>query len=389
MTAIILATASLAIWLYLLFGRGSFWRGRERDDGATLPAATRWPGVIAIVPARNEADVVAESIASLLRQRYRGALSVLLVDDGSTDGTAEIALRAAAQGGHRLDILRGSNLPPGWTGKLWAMHTGVRHIETTAAPAELILFTDADIAYRAPDAVENLVRNALARGSVLTSLMVKLRCESLAERALVPAFIFFFAKLYPFAWVNDLGRGTAAAAGGCMLVRRDALARAGGVEAIRSALIDDCALGAAMKRQGPIWLGLTERVVSLRKYPEYNDIRRMVVRSAYAELRYSPWLLAGAVLGMALTYLAPPLLATSATGIAQLLGILAWLAAALSFVPTLRFYGRSLLWAPALLAIAAVYMLFTIESAIQHWRGCGGAWKGRFQAAGTRGSFPS
>jgi hopene-associated glycosyltransferase HpnB len=382
--------ASLAIWLYLLLGRGGFWRGAERDDNLLRGEAEAAPGgalpdVIAVVPARDEAGVIARSIGSLLRQTYRGAFTVVLVDDGSSDGTGEVARTAAAAAGaaDRLTVLRGSEPPPGWTGKLWAMQRGFEHVQLQASSADFVLFTDADIAYEAPDALETLVRGALARKTVLTSLMVKLRCDSAAEKILVPAFIFFFQKLYPFAWVNDPRRGVAAAAGGSMLVRRDALAGCGGLAAIRHALIDDCALGALLKRQGPIWLGLTERVVSLRPYPAFGDIRRMVTRSAYAELRYSPVRLAGAIAGMMVTYLAPPLLALFADGAARAMGIGAWAIMAVVYWPTLRAYGRSPAWALALPLVAATYTVFTIDSAIQHWRGRGGAWKGRFQAHGA------
>jgi len=248
-----------------------------------------------------------------------------------------------------------------------------------------VLFTDADISYEAPDALARLVRGAEARGLALTSLMVKLRCESFAERLLIPAFVFFFDMLYPFGWVADRKKTTAAAAGGCMLVRRAALSRAGGVESIKGALIDDCALGAVMKRQGPIWLGLTERVVSIRPYPSFHDIRRMVVRSAFAELRFSPLRLFGTLTGMVVTYVAPPLLAIFGSGLAQILGGAAWLMMTISFQPTLRLYRCSPLWGFALPGIAAIYTGFTVESAIEHWRGRGGAWKDRFQAAASAG----
>jgi hopene-associated glycosyltransferase HpnB len=386
-TAALVGIASLAIWLFLLFGRGFFWRAAERDDAfvaaeESAAAAGEWPSVTAVVPARDEADVIAKSVGLLLRQTYPGTFSVVLVDDQSTDSTGAVARSAAQEAGapELLTVLEGSDPPAGWTGKLWAMDQGIRHVAAQAEPPDYVLFTDADIAYEAPDAVACLVAGAKAEGLVLTSLMVKLRCKSLAERMLVPAFVYFFAKLYPFAWVNDPRRATAAAAGGCMLVRREALAAAGGLQAIRGALIDDCALGALMKQQGPIWLGLTQRVVSLRPYPDLNAIRRMVVRSAYAELRYSPLRLAGTLAGMTLTYLAPPLLTVFAGEPARALGAAAWVLMALSFVPMARFYQRSPLWGLALPAIAALYTAFTIESAIQHWRGRGGAWKGRFQA---------
>ena len=227
------------------------------------------------------------------------------------------------------------------------------------ASAHLSLFTDADISH-APDSLKSLVARTQSGGYVLTSLMAKLRCESLAERMFIPAFIFFFQMLYPFAWSNNPRRATAAAAGGCMLVRRDALAQAGGIAAIRGALIDDCALAKKLKAYGPIWIGLTNRVHSARAYPAIEDIRHMVSRTAYAQLRYSPLLLAGTVLGLAMTYLAPLALAAFATGSARFLGIAAWVLMALAFQPTLRFYGRSGLWGPALPAIAATYMAFTL-----------------------------
>jgi len=384
----LVAIAGLAIWLYLLLGRGLFWRAAERDDalvGAddSRTPARDWPSVMAIVPARNEAEHIATSVGSLLRQTYPGRFDILLVDDQSADETGEIALRAAgaSAASGRLTVLRGSEPPAGWAGKLWAMHQGFQHVGALPEPPDFVLFTDADIAYTAPDMVERLVRGAGGRGSVLTSLMVKLRCETFAERLLVPAFIFFFAKLYPFAWVNDPRRKLAAAAGGCMLVKRDALQAAGGLQAIRGALIDDCALAALLKRQGPIWLGLTQRIVSLRPYPHLADFRRMVVRSAYTELHHSPLRLAGAVAGMAFTYVAPPLVALFAGWPAWAIAAAAWTLMMLAYIPTLRFYGRSPLWALALPLIAALYTAFTIESAVQHWRGRGGAWKGRLQAA--------
>ena len=372
---------ALAIWTYLLFGRGWFWLCRERDDSAVAKPPDAWPGVVAIIPARDEADMIASSVGSLLRQDYPGAFSVVVVDDQSTDGTAAAALAAAseAQAPERLQIVTGNGPPPGWTGKLSAMRQGLAEVEAGAVKPEFVLFTDADIAY-APHVLSRLVAIAQAKDSVLTSLMVKLRCESPAELWLAPAFVFFFQMLYPFAWVNDPRRATAAAAGGSMLVRREALGAAGGLEAVRGALIDDCALGALMKGQGPIWLGLTEDVRSLRAYPAFADFGRMVSRSAFAELRYSPLRLAGAVAGMALVYLAPALLAIFARGPAQAAGALAWAAMALSLMLTLRLYRRPLIGALALPVIAAAYVAFTFGSALQYWRGRGGYWKGRIQA---------
>ena len=383
-----LSLLSLAVWAILLFGRGWFWLCGERDDSVAPASNARlenapasWPEVVAIIPARDEADLIPESVGSLLRQVYRGRFSMVVVDDQSADGTAAAALAAARAAGaaDRLRIVSGSSLPPGWTGKLWAMRQGLAAIDNGSAAPEFVLFSDADIAY-APHALGRLVAIAGAKMSVLTSLMVKLRCESPAERWLVPAFVFFFQMLYPFAFVNDPGRRTAAAAGGCMLVRRETLDAAGGLEALRGALIDDCALGALMKRQGPIWLGLTENVRSLRAYAAFADFRRMVARSAFAELRYSPLRLAGAVAGMGLTYLAPPFFAVFAQGIAQAAGALAWAMMALALAPTLRLYGRPLAGGLALPATAAAYVAFTLESAVQYWRGRGGYWKGRIQA---------
>lgn len=371
------------IWSWLLFARGGFWRARERDDreGPPHPLRGVWPAVVAVVPARDEALLIAETLSSLVRQRYPGPLSVILVDDHSTDETAACARQAAAAAGgaERLTVLAGAALPPGWSGKLWAVAQGVCHAERLPQPPEYLWLTDADIAHE-PDALTALVTRAQQGGLVLTSLMVKLRCESLAERALIPAFVFFFQMLYPFRWVNCRKQPTAAAAGGCMLVRRDALAAAGGIEAIRGALIDDCALARRMKAHGRIWLGLTGRAHSLRAYPRVRDIRRMVARTAYVQLRESPLLLAAAVLGMAVTYLAPPLIACFAEGAARLPAVVAWAMMAVAYQPTLRLYGRSWRWGPALPAIATAYLLFTLDSAWQHWRGVGGMWKGRAHA---------
>jgi len=385
----------LAIWLYLLAARGAFWLARERDEepatavgqssgGPSLAgpsSAGPWPAIAAIIPARDEAECVGETISSLLRQDYPGEFNVILVDDHSRDGTAQAATAAAAALGAipRLTVLPARTLPAGWTGKLWAQHQGVEHAGNASPLPAYLLLTDADIVY-APDALRSLVARAQADGTVLTSLMAKLRCESLAERMFVPAFIFFFQMLYPFAWVNDPRRATAGAAGGCMLVDREALLKAGGMAAIRDALIDDCALAKALKAHGPISLALTERVRSIRGYPDVASIRRMVSRTAYAQLRYSPLLLAGTIVGLALTYLAPVGLALFASGLAQYFGIVTWLLMAFALRPTLRFYRVSALWGLALPAIAAIYMAFTIDSAYQHARGRGGMWKGRAQA---------
>ncbi|MDE2162466.1 MAG: glycosyltransferase [Alphaproteobacteria bacterium] len=363
---------SLAIWLVLLLGRGFFWRARERDDRDTPVEPVRWPSVVAVVPARNEADVIARSIGSLLAQDYAGAFRVILVDDQSGDGTGHAA---RALGSDRLTVLDGAAHTAGWTGKLFAVSQGVA---AAGAAPDYLWLTDADIAH-APDNLRRLMARAEKDKLVLVSLMAKLNCESFAEHFLIPAFVFFFDMLFPFGWVNDPRRRMAAAAGGCMLVRREALERAGGIEAIRTEIIDDCALGRALKAQGAIWLGLTERAVSLRPYPKIGDIRHMVSRSAYAQLHYSPVLLAGTVLGMLLLYVVP-LVGFVMGGLAALFGAFAWAVMTVMFQPMLYFYRRSPFWGLALPLIGVFYAGFTIDSAVQVWRGHGGMWKGRAQA---------
>ena len=378
---IALAFVPLAAWVYLLFGRGMFWRLRERDDDGPAPVdAMEAPSVIAVVPARDEADVIATAVTSLLAQDYKGRFRLVLVDDQSSDGTAEVARRAALASGRddRCEILPGSERPAGWTGKLWAMKQGLAYAQKMQA-AQYVLFTDADIAH-ASDNVSRLVARAEDEQLVLVSLMAKLECGTAAERLLIPAFVFFFAMLFPFSQVNESTRKTAAAAGGCMLVRTEALHAAGGLERIADAIIDDCALARILKVQGAIWLGLSARVRSLRPYRTVGEIGRMIARSAYAQLRCSPLLLCGTVLGMAIVYAAPVALALFAHGLPRIAGVLAWVLMALSFQPILRFYRLSPLWGVALPLIGALYAGFTVQSAVQHWRGRGGMWKGRAQA---------
>ena len=379
--AIILGIAALTSWLVLLLARGGFWLCRERDDaGPPLPEPASWPSITAVVPARNEADVVSGSLGSLLAQDYPGRLRVILVDDNSTDGTGEVARSCADS--ERLGVITGTPLPPGWTGKLWAVKQGVARACEGQGP-DYLLLTDADIAH-APNSLRHLVTRAEKGRLVLTSLMARLAITTWAERLMIPAFVLFFAMLFPFAWANDPHRSTAAAAGGCMLVRREALEVAGGIDAIRMEIIDDCALARLMKSQGPIWLGLTHRAVSLRPYGSLGEIGRMISRSAYAQLGFSPWLLVGTVLGMGLIFLAGPALALFAHGVAQYLGLATWLAMALAFQPMLRFYRRSPFWGLTMPVIGLVYTAFTVQSAIQDWRGHGGMWKGRAQAAVVR-----
>jgi hopene-associated glycosyltransferase HpnB len=367
----------LAIWLYMLVLRYGFWRLKERD---TLPVAepAAWPSVVAVVPARNEADVIQRSIGSLIAQDYPGSFHIVLVDDQSDDGTGDLARGLESD---RLTVLTGAARPPGWTGKLWAMQQGSDHARIREP--EFLWFTDADIAHSS-DNLRQLVARAEEGNNVLVSLMARLSCKTTAEHFLIPAFVFFFDMLFPFGAVNDPTNPVAAAAGGCMLARRAALEKAGGIAAIRHNIIDDCALGRTMKRHGPIWLGLTDRAVSLRPYDHIADIRHMVSRSAYAQLGYSPLVLAGTMLGLGIVYLAPVMTALFAWGSSQLAGWLAWIVMAAMFQPILRFYRLSPLWGLALPLIGVFYAAFTLDSALQHWSGKGGMWKGRAQADAKR-----
>ncbi len=366
---IALAFLSLLAWAYLLALHGRFWlSGPELIPGR--PAAN--PPVAVVVPARDEAACIGAALRSLLAQDYAGPFRVVLVDDGSTDGTGEIA---RAIGDDRLTVLSGQPRPPGWSGKLWAMAQGVGAAGAAGA-AEYVLLTDADILHD-PRHVSALVARAEAGRLDLVSEMVALACDTPAERALVPAFVYFFQLLYPFARVNAPSSRTAAAAGGSMLVRAEALARIGGLAAMRGALIDDVALAARVKAGGPVWLGHGVLARSVRPYPGLADIWRMIARTAFVQLRHSFVLLAGTVLGLALIFLVPPVAAIAGEGLARWLGIAAWLGMAASFVPTLRRYRRSWLWGAALPLIAAFYMAATVGSALDHLRGRGVVWKGR------------
>ena len=360
----VLAALVVLVWLYLLLGRGFFWWTREAQFSSG-PAPLR--RVAVVIPARNEAPLIAKAVASLAAQDYGGPFEIFVVDDHSTDATAEAAL-----GAH---VVAAGPLPDGWTGKLWAVSEGVR--AAAAFEADYFLLTDADIVH-APGNLSRLVAHAEAGGYDLASLMVELRCETLAERALIPAFVFFFLKLYPPRWIASSTHATAGAAGGCMLVRRDALERIGGIAAIRGELIDDCALAKAVKRGGGrVWLGLTSQARSIRQYSSFAEVGRMISRTAFTQLGYSPLLLAGTVLGMSAIYLLPPVLAL---GFRSWLAALAWLMMMVAYAPVLRLYRRSLVWAPALPLVALFYTAATVASAVQYWMGSGGAWKGRAQA---------
>jgi hopene-associated glycosyltransferase HpnB len=374
--SIVIAVICAAIWVYLIAARGGYWRADVRDDTGISGTAGPWPAVAVVIPARNESECIARSVTSLLRQDYRGPLTIVVVDDDSDDGTGAVATDAAADDA-RLRVIRTNGPAAGWTGKVWAVSQGIAAVETSHP--DYLLLTDADIEH-APDTLSWLVAQSINGRFVLTSLMAKLRCISLAEKIHVPAFIYFFQMLYPFAWVARADSSTAAAAGGCMLVRADALARVGGIASIRGALIDDCSLGTKLKTVGPIWLGLTNRVQSIRPYPTFADVARMVTRSAYSQLRYSPLALIATTLGMTITFIAPLILALFASGLPRYLGLLAWAAMSLSFVPTLRYYRLSPIWSVALPGIALLYMSYTLQSAYQYFRRRGGQWKGRVQA---------
>jgi hopene-associated glycosyltransferase HpnB len=398
------ALAAVA-WAYLLAGHGGYWRTDQRLPAAAA-APGRWPGVVAVVPARDEAAVLPATLPSLLAQEYPGAFSVVLVDDESSDGTASVAaaLGGTAAGtdpvrrpGRGLGVISGARTPAGWAGKVWAMAQGLQ----AAGDAEYVLFTDADIAYQ-PGSLAMLVSAAEADGRVLVSQMALLRADTAWERLLVPAFVYFFAQLYPFRRVNRPGSRSAAAAGGCMLVRRRELAAAGGLERIRGALIDDVALGHLMKAApsaGRCWLGVTTDIVSVRPYPRLSDIWNMVARSAYTQLRCSPAALAGTVAGLLWLYLLPP--AAVVGGLAGLAAgggaVFGWLAAAglaswavmtVTYLPMLRLYRLSPLRAPGLPFIAVLYAAMTADSARRHYRGRGGEWKGRRRGR-SHGSGPA
>jgi hopene-associated glycosyltransferase HpnB len=386
---IALAGVPAGIWLYLLLFRGAFWRERPETMDAAVRADGPWPDVAAIVPARNEAGVVGEVVAALLRQDYPGKLTIILVDDNSEDGTGQEALDAAkaiaADHSHRLRVIQGKKLAAGWTGKLWAVNQGLAEAQRAAPGATYFLLTDADI-HHAPDSLSRLVARAEQGRFSMVSLMAKLRTDTFAEKALIPAYIFFFQKLYPFAWVRDPKHKLGAAAGGCMLVRASALKKIGGIAAIRGALIDDCALGRAIKTTGPIWLGLASNVVSLRGYPHWRDIWNLIARSAFTQLNHSALLLIGSVLGMIATYFLPPLIAISPDPGIRPLGIIAWAIMAFAYLPTLSNYRRSPLWAPFLPLVACFYTAATVASALRYWSGKGGQWKGRAQAENVKKS---
>jgi hopene-associated glycosyltransferase HpnB len=387
----VLGIITLGIWLHLFFGRGWFWRVRRQDaDRAADETLSNWPGVVVVVPARNEAETIGLVITSLLQQDYPGSFSVVVVDDHSEDATARIASEAVGQFGaaERLKIVSAPALSENWTGKLWALNEGVSSGGVTnlgtpgvlAQAPSFYWFTDADVIH-APDTLRRLVGRAQLEGLDLASLMVLLQAKTFPERALIPAFLYFFLMLYPPKWIEDEELSTAGAAGGCILLKSEALARIGGLAAIRGEVIDDCALAKAVKASGgKVWMELTRKSESLRTYGTFGELRDLIARTAFTQLRYSSIVLAGTLIGMLLTYVAPVVLVFVDDPTTKVLGATAWALMTLSFVPTLRFYRLSVLWAPLLPLTALFYTYATWISAVRYWMGTGGQWKGRAQA---------
>jgi len=371
-----LSALSLFIWFHLTYFRGGFWKSDQRLS--EVFEMDRWPAVVTVIPARNEAETIAITVNSLLEQQYKGQLHIIVVDDNSDDATAEAA------GAHsNLKVIRGKPLQSGWTGKLWAVHQGLEEIANFAPKAEYVLLTDADIAHH-PQNLELLVSKAVKSKRGLVSLMVALRCESFWERLLIPAFVYFFQKLYPFRLVNRPTHPMAAAAGGCMLVHLPTLREVGGIEPIKDRLIDDCAMGALIKSKSAIWLGVSTQTRSLRAYSSLSDIWQMVARTAFVQLNHSVLALLGTVMAMVVVYLVPPSLFVYGLWTSDpLLWITAggaYIIMAQLYAPTLRLYKQPFLMAFSLPVAGFVYTLMTLSSALSHWRGRGGAWKGRSYA---------
>ena len=389
--AIAILSLSLLIWLFMLFFWGQFWRGRTNLDYC-YPLLTaqdkhnndKYPDVWGIIPVRNEAAVIADSLSSLLEQNYQGEFNLVLVDDQSTDRTVAIAQEIGRKFNclSKINIVTGKPLPPGWKGKIWALAQGIDYLSQQNIKPDYLLLTDGDIQHEQHN-LQKLVEFAQIKQLDMVSLMVLLRCQSFWEKLLIPAFVFFFGKLYPFEWVNNSQKSIAAAAGGCILIRRQTLEAIGGIAVLRDALIDDCTLAQKVKAQKyNIWLGLTSSNLSLRPYENLKSIWDMVARSAYTQLNYSVWLLLIAVFGMILLYLSSPIALFA--GISQhnvmliLFGISIWLLMAIAYFPTIRLYRLAPWWSFTLPAIAFLYTLMTIDSARKHWLGEGEVWKGRF-----------
>ncbi len=378
LTPTLLAAIPLAIWIYLLLARGNFWRLSE-DDIAPMPLEN-WPRVVAVVPARNEAETIARAVASLASQDYPGEFEIFVVDDQSEDGTAALARQAAAGLGatRRVTVASVAALPPGWTGKLWALNEGIS-VAAEKAPA-FFWFSDADVVH-APDTLRRLVFRAERDSLDLASLMVLLQVKTFPERLLIPPFLYFFLMLYPPHWIADQKSRTAGAAGGCILMRRSALERIGGIAAIRSELIDDCALARTVKGSGgKIWMGLTRASVSLREYGSFAEIRDMIARTAFAQLRQSFMLLAAALIGLFVTFWMAWIVFFSGDDPAWIIASTAVALMTATFLLTVRFYGLSTVWAFTLPVAALFYGYATLLSAVRYWLGRGGQWKGRAQA---------
>jgi hopene-associated glycosyltransferase HpnB len=380
------AALPVLIWLYLLCARGRFWLVKpalapgDSDSAGSRLVGTHAPRIAVVIPARNEVSVIAGTITSLLAQDFPGSCEIFVVDDNSSDGTADAAL-AAGRGS--VTVLNAPSPPAGWTGKMWALSHGVER--ALAAAPDFLLFTDADI-HHAPDSLQKLTAIAADGRFDLVSFMVKLRCDTFAERALIPAFVFFFFLLYPPPWIRNPKRKTAGAAGGCILITPAILRKAGGIEAIRGEVIDDCALARRVKSAGGrIWLGLTEETASTRSYETFGEIEKMIARTAFRQLNHSALLLAGTVAGLAITYLLPVALLFTGRPAYALPGLAAWALMTITYLPMVRFYQLSPLWAPLLPAVALFYTASTIHSAFKYWTGRGGEWKGRVQDSGVEG----
>jgi hopene-associated glycosyltransferase HpnB len=378
LSSIYLAAIPFTIWFYLLLARGSFWKVQE-DDTAPQPLE-HWPPVVAVVPARNEAQTIASAVGALAKQDYPGEFSIVVVDDHSADGTAALALQAAEESSATKPVVvhTATPLPPGWTGKLWALNEGLS-LAAEKAP-KFYWLTDADVVH-APDTLRRLVFRAERDALELTSLMVLLQAKSFPERLLIPPFLFFFLMLYPPRWIADPKARTAGAAGGCILLRRDALERVGGIAAIRSEVIDDCALARAVKKTGgKIWMGLTRASVSLREYRSLAEIRDMIARTAFAQLRHSFFLLVAALAGLFATFWLAWILFLTGNDPAWIMASTAISIMTTTFLLTVSFYGLSPLWSFTLPLAAAFYAYATWLSAARHWLGRGAQWKGRSHA---------
>jgi hopene-associated glycosyltransferase HpnB len=382
--AIALAALSLLIWLGLFFFNGHFWQIWIVDaDREKVSVPSALPSVVAVVPARNEAETIAETVSALARQNYSGEFSIVVVDDHSEDGTGDLARKAAEKSGPttKIRVVAAPELIPGWTGKLWALQAGVD--AANLSKPDFLWFTDADIVH-APNTLQRLISRAENNQLDLTSLMVMLQARSFAEKLIIPPFLYFFLMLYPPRWIAEAKSRTAGAAGGCILLRRNALERIGGLAAIRNEMIDDCSLARVVKRSGGnIWMGLTRASVSLRRYSQWSELQNMIARTAFTQLNYSALQLIGTLAGLLLTFVVPVAFTFSTNPRIWVPALLAWCLMSASFLPTAVFYGLSPIWSPFLPIAALFYSFATFLSALRYWFGRGGQWKGRAQAPGA------